>query len=80
MSCSSQAPKSAMPGDATIVSLSRPFFASTPNTVPKITPGLLSAGTQEAQACSISSARSRNFLTSTPITAAGTIPKSESAE
>src|SRR6266851_3537430 len=36
--CSSQAPRSKIPGEATIVSLSRPSFAATPRVVPRITP------------------------------------------
>ena len=79
-SCSSQAPRSETPGDVMRVTLSRPLVASTPRIVPRTTPGFSSIGTHEEQACTISSARSRNFATSTPMMAAGTIPKFERAE
>ena len=63
-----------------MVSLSRPAFAAVPSTIPSITLGFFSTGTEAAHACTISSARSRNLGTSRPIAAAGTIPKLESAE
>ena len=44
------------------------------------TPGFSSIGTDGMQAQTISSVRSRNFGTSTPMMAAGTRPKSDSAE
>ena len=70
-----------MPGDATIVTLSRPnCCAATPRMAPSTTPGFSSTGTDGMQAHTISSVRSRNLATSTPMIAAGTRPKSESAE
>ena len=67
--------------EVTIVTLSRPnFAAATPKIVPNTTPGFCSARTLAAQACTISSVRSRNFGTSIPMMAAGTMPKSERAE
>ena len=57
-------------------------FSSVPLTwlTPRTTAGFSSAGTLAAQECTISSVRSRSRPTSTPINAAGTNPKFESAE
>ena len=63
-----------------MVTLSRPDFPATPRIVPRTTPGLSSTGTQAEQDTAISSARSRNLAASIPMSAAGTIPKSERAE
>src|SRR5882762_9441828 len=49
-SCSSQAPRPWMPGEATSVALSRPFLASTPMTIPSAAPGFSSTETLAAQA------------------------------
>ena len=69
-----------MSGDATIVSLSTPRLAATPRIVPSTRPGLPAAGTVGAHALSISAAWSSNRSTSSPMTAAGTRPKFDSAE
>ena len=54
-----------MPGDVTIVSLSRPnCFAATPRIVPSTTPGFYSTGTDGMQAQTISSVRSKKLFTS----------------
>ena len=69
-----------MPGEAVMVTLSRPFLARTPKIAPRTTPGLSSAGRHAEQETAISSARSNNLRASTPMMAAGTMPKSDSAE
>ena len=69
-----------MPGEAMNVTLSRPTPASVPRIAPRTTAGFSSAGTLAAQECTISSVRSSSRPTSTPINAAGTMPKFESAE
>ena len=79
-SCSSQAPRSAIAGDATSVSLSRPRRAHTPMIDPSTRPGLSAAGTEWEQLCAMRSARSSSACTSRPITAPGSMPKSDRAE
>ncbi len=69
-----------MAGEVTSVTLSRPRLASTPITTPRPRPGLRSAGIAAEQAVAMSAARPRRRATSRPIAAAGTTPKSESAE
>ena len=49
-----------MPGEATIVTLSRPCVAPTPSTVPSCTPGFCDGGVPAAQARTISAAAARN--------------------
>ena len=50
-SCSSQAPRSAIPGEAMIVTLSRPKrVAATPMAMPSCTPGFSAGGTSAPQA------------------------------
>ena len=80
MSCSSQAPKSMMPGEVMRVNLSHPWLARTPKTVPSLAPGLASTGTHDEVATAMTSARSRKSTISSPMTAPGTMPKFESAE
>ncbi len=63
-----------------MVILSRPLFAAVPRMAPNTTPGFSAAGTVAPQAWTISSVRFRNFTTSMPIMAAGTIPKFDNAE
>ena len=63
-----------------IVTLSRPRLARVPRMMPSSTPGLTSGGTTDAQDCTMISALSKNLGTSTPITAAGTIPKWDNTE
>ena len=48
-----------MPGEAMNVILSRPCRASVPRTMPRVTPGLSSGGTQDAQAWTMISVLSR---------------------
>lgn len=78
--CSSQAPKSAMPGEATMVILSRPDLPNTPSTVPRTTPGLSVDGTFAPQERTIICPAVSNRSTSSPIAAAGVMPKSDSTE
>ena len=78
-SCSSQAPSGAMPGDATIVSLSRPALAASPMTTPSATPGLVAASSMR-QAAAICDASSRSRATSMPTSEAGTVPNADSTE
>ncbi len=80
MSCSAHAPKSAMPGEATIVTLSRPSLARTAMRTPSSTPGLSAGGTLAAQDRTILHVDPRKRCTSMPLAAAGTIPKSDSTE
>src|SRR2546427_774849 len=47
--CSSHAPRSEIPGEVMIVTLSRPFLAAVPKMIPSTTPGFSSTGTHEAQ-------------------------------
>ena len=68
-----------MPGEVKSVTLSRPALHCAQNGA-QDRPGILSAGTAEAQAWTISSVWSSNLATSTPWIAAGTMPKFESAE
>ena len=75
MSCSTHKPKPLMAGDVTRVSLSRPFWERTPNTVPSQAPGFSWAGPSGLVLSRIWSARSISFDTSSPMTAAGTSPK-----
>ena len=53
----------------------RPAAAAVPRMRPSMAPGFSSTGGSGPHARTISCARSRNFFTSIPITAAGTIPK-----
>ena len=71
-----------MPGEATIVTLSRPnWLAGDAQDRPQHDAGVLFGGhTTACRRETISSVRSRNFATSTPMIAAGTRPKSDSAE
>ncbi len=81
MSCSSQAPRSWMPGEATIVSLSMPRFAATPEDRAEHEARVLRRGHARARRPgSMRSASSSRRSTSRPMTAAGTMPKLESAE
>src|SRR5271157_3954689 len=73
--CSSQAPKSEIPGDVTIVTLSCPAFAAVPRMMPSTAPGFSATATLAPQAFAISAALARNLFVSSPITAAGTMPK-----
>src|SRR2546427_750516 len=77
INCSSHAPRSEIPGEVTIVILSRPLFAATPRIFPRMTPGFESAAEAAPHALTISSMFLRNFATSSPMTAAGTMPKLE---
>ena len=79
-SCSTQSASPAIPGDATRVSLSLPSRAAAPSTTPSTSPGFSSPGRSAAQASAMTSARSSSLGTLTPMAAAGTIPKWESAE
>ncbi len=74
------AERSAMPGEAMIVTLSRPWRAATPRIAPRTTPGFSTGGALAAQERTISAARSRKSRVSRPIAAAGTMPKSDSTE
>ena len=65
--CSSHAPRSEMPGEVMMVTLSRPCFCSVPRIVPSTTPGFSSAGYICAARLTISGVRLRNFATSTPM-------------
>jgi hypothetical protein len=78
-SCSSQAPKSAMPGEAKIVTLSRPWRWQTPMIVPRITPGFSEGGALGAQERTISAVLSKTPW-AMPIEVAGTMPKLDSTE
>ena len=69
-----------MPGESTKVTLSRPARAASPRRAPSLAAGFSSAGTQAAQASAIRCARCSRVSTSTPISAAGTRPKNDSAE
>ena len=80
MSCSAQAPKLAMAGEAITVTLSRPFNAAAPMAVPSSTPGFTAGGTAGPQERTMIRARSRPSFTSRPMAAAGTRPKAESTE
>ena len=81
MSCSAQAPKVSMPGDAMKVTLSRPAWsAAAPMAVPSSTPGFWAGGTAGPQERTMIRAVSRNAFTSMPEAAAGTRPKAESTE
>ncbi len=80
MICSIQCAKADKGASARIVSLSRPARAPSPITAPSASPGLRAAGTCAPHCCFIQLARSRNRSRSRPIKAAGTMPKSVSAE
>ena len=67
-------------GEVIIVTLSRPLRAAVPRMIPSVAPGFSSTEAEGPHARTISCARSRNFFVSYPITAAGTMPKCESAE
>ena len=69
-----------MPGEATIVTLSRPAFAAAPSSTPSCTPGFAEGGVPALHAVTICAAPRRNCLTSSPIAAAGTSPKLDSTE
>ena len=79
-SCSIQSASPAIPGEVTRVSLSTPSRAAAPSTTPRTSPGLSSPGRSAAQASAMTSARSSRRGTLTPMAAAGTMPKWESAE
>ena len=79
-SCSSQAPKSAMPGEATTVTLLRPAFASCAMITPSFTPGFSPGGTLGPQDRTINCADVSKLSMSIPIRAAGTMPKSDRTE
>ena len=69
-----------MPGEVISVTLSRPWPAATPMITPSTAPGLSSTGTLHEHAWAISSAAPSSLATSSPMMAAGTTPKSLSAE
>src|ERR1700682_1131587 len=60
-SCSSHAPRSEIPVDVMMVTLSRPLRAAVPRIIPNTAPGFCSTGTFPPQARTISAVRSRNF-------------------
>ena len=57
-----------------------PAFANTPKTTPSTTPGLSAGGTLASQERTIACVAPSSLPTSSPITAAGTRPKSDSTE
>ncbi len=63
-----------------IVALSRPWRWQTPRTAPRITPGFSTGGALGAQERAISAVLSRKARGSTPIAAAGTMPKFDNTE
>ncbi len=63
-----------------MVTLSRPAFPSTPKMVPSTTPGLSAGGTLAAQERTIVCVAASSLPMSSPIAAAGTMPKSDSTE
>ena len=81
ISCSSQAPRSWMPGEAMSVSLSRPRAAQPAEDHAQHDAGVLARQARSARRRRPSARRaSRTRPTSRPMTAAGTMPKFESAE
>ena len=69
-----------MAGDAMSVTLSRPARAARPRASPRRAPGLSATGRPAAHARAMAAARAASPATSRPITAAGTMPKFDSAE
>ena len=69
-----------MPGDAMIVTLSRPCLRRDAEDRAEQHAGVLAGGALAAQERAISAVRSRKALTSMPIAAAGTMPKLDSTE
>ncbi len=63
-----------------IVTLSRPRRWQAPTIAPRITPGFSAGGALAAQERTISAVLSRKARISTPIAAAGAMPKFESTE